>query len=398
MQAKTQRVNKPFNRYSTGILFLTWSVIGAWFFALPYTMLHVGIIPSIGIIIWVGILVVIMHLLLAEVSLALPGNTSIVAMWNKLFPRWLSQINAGVSISNFVLGILIYVMLSGAFIQILAQSLWLHLHQARGTLLYTIIIAVITLKWFSTSTRIDKIIVTTLLVWFLLIGVYALGQWGNFVDISSDIMANGLQNTSPRMLYSICILSFLSVGAIPLLNHITHHRPERTASIITGSGMIVITAAILFSLAVISLSGTGTTDDVAHGLFTSHGRFLGWLASIIGLCAIISSHIPVMDHLMDILVSDGHTNRIRAWRALISLPILIYLYFNLSFLTLLGVVGGILSGISAMLVCLLNIRLHTTKQKLHIMRVLENDQIRSRVVFVTCGVGVLYHIVTTFGK
>lgn len=98
---------------------------------------------------------------------------------------------------------------------------------------------------------------------------------------------------------------------------------------------------------------------------------------------------------MDILVADGHTDRIRAWRILIALPLLVYLYFDPSFLTLLGVVGGILSGLMAMLVCLLNIRLHTTKQKLHIIRVIPNDQIRSRIVFIVCGIGVLYHLLAT---
>lgn len=385
---RIKQSRKPFNRYMTGVLFLTWGVIGAGFFALPQAMLRVGIIPAIIIMTLVGILVVIMHLLLAEVSLSLPGHATIVGMGRQLFPRWLARMSAAVSIGNFFLGILIYVVISWAFIQTLVGSFGLAINHVRATTIYVVVIAASTLWGFKSSTRIDKVIVCTLLGVFLMIALYALGR-GDMIPQTSQLMP-----LSPRMLYSICLLSFLGVSAVPLLNHITKHRPEQTASIITSSGMLVTVTAILFSLAIISLSGNGTTDDVARGLLHTHGPILWAIASITGLCAILSSHIPVMNHLTEIFVGDGHTTRIRARRALVALPFLIYLYFDPSFITLLGVVGGLLSGLMAMLVCLMNIRLHTTKQKLHIIRVLPNDQMRSRIVFVVCGVGVLYHILT----
>jgi hypothetical protein len=115
-----------------------------------------------------------------------------------------------------------------------------------------------------------------------------------------------------------------------------------------------------------------------------------------GLLAISSSHIPIMEHLLDMFVSDGHTSRIRGRWILILLPFLLYLYIDIDVVSLLGSVGGILTGLLAMFVCLLNIHLHTTKQKVHIVRMLPYDQALSWCVFVACGVEVLYNLIHLF--
>jgi amino acid permease len=382
-------VKKQIKQYLSGVLFLMGSVIGAWFFWLPHIVREVWIIPSILIISAVGILAVIVHLLLAEVSLSLPGNKNIIELGDALFPKNLATIHTRVAIFQFFFGILIYVILAWWFIQTLGNTIGLHIHHARATCIYVIIIWGMSLSKFQTSLTIDKVIVGVLISSILLLAMGALWQW-------NYILMNLSHTSSPRLLYSVALLSFIGINAVPLLHTFTGNDVKRTSSIISSSGMLVTSLAIIFTLAVVSLSGPNTTADVTHGLLTTQGAARAGIASIMWLAAIISSHIPVMEHLLDIFVSDAHTSRINGRWILTLLPLLIYLYFDLDFITLLGNVGGILSGLLAMLVCLLNIRLHTTKQKVHTISMLPYDQVWSWVVFCICGIGVLYTIFHLF--
>jgi len=389
MQQKHNTWRQNMKHYISWILFLMGSVIGAGFFGLPQVVHDVGIIPSIAIITGVGILAVIIHLLLAEVSLSLPGNKNIIDLGRALFPKNLIIIHTRVAIFQFFFGILIYVILAGWFIQTIWHAVGIEIHHARATCLYVGLIGRISLRKLETSITIDTVVVGVLISCILLIAMAALWQW-------EYILSELPRTASPRLLYSIALLSFIGINAIPLLHTFTGNNIKRTTSIISASGILVTSLAIIFALAVISLSGTFTSANVTDGLMLSRHQTRAILASIMWLAAIISSHIPVLEHLLDIFVSDAHTTRIRGRWILTLLPVLIYLYFDPDFISLLGNVGGILSGLLAMLVCLLNIRLHTTKQKVHTISMLPYDHIWSWIVFCVCGLGVLYTIFHIF--
>ena len=237
--------------------------------------------------------------------------------------------------------------------------------------------------------RWDSAIVTTLLI----------SMW--CIMISSSIywwaeLTNGLGFMQHFRVYGIALFALSNINAIPILYHATWWSAIQTRNVIISSGFTVTIIAILFSLAIISLTGPLTSENSIGGLIES-GYYILWvLGSIVWLTAIISSHIPVIEHLQEIYKRDWQINRLLRWILIVICPFLIILYFDINLIELLWIAGSLLWWLLFIFVCLLNIYLHRTNQKIKIIPMIENDIMRSRILCILCGIWVLYQILTFY--
>jgi amino acid permease len=375
--------------YWNGLFMLAWSTLGAWFFGLPYALTHAWVVPATFFILGVGVIVILLHLILAEVSLSLPGHKTFVGMWRALFPHHLAQITSVASIVNFFIGTLAYIILGWGFLSTLLGSMWVHLHIAWFVLIYTIIVGIGSWKSLQSISKRDNLIVIILMIWIVIIIFGAVLVWW---DISS--IPTSRQNSFP--LYGISLFALTSINAIPLLYESTGKDANKVRSVIVSSGVIVTLLALGFAMAVASISGVNTSQDATHGLYTFGWPVLGLIGSIVGLAAIVTSHFPVAEHLKLILTQDWKLQPLMS-RCLITIfPCLIYLYFDPSIMQVLGITGSLLGGILFILVALMNIRLHSTQQKVEIISMVDNDLVLSYILLVLCGIWVLYQIITLY--
>ncbi len=327
----------------------------------------------------------ILHLILAEVSLSLPWHKTFVWLGRVLFPHWLAQATSAITVINFFIGILAYSILWGWFLHQLFSDIGIHIDILRTVTIYTIIISYFTRKGLKKSHKRDAWIV---IAWLICISSIIL-IW---INIGWDISVLQSDWSQGFSLYGIALFAMSSIGMIPMLYEITGRSAITMRSVIITSGAVVTLCCIGFGLAVISISSLQTSTDSIQWLYLTWGKFLGFIWSILGCCAITSCHIPMANHLKEIFSRDQKMPILLSRRTITVLPFLIYLYFDPSIIKVLSVTWWLLWGTLTILVALMNIRLHSTKEKVKIIPMISYDQIRSRILIVVCGVGVLYNI------
>lgn len=372
-------------KFRQWFLALTGGVIGAWFFSLPKSILNTWSIPSIVILLGVWIMVIILHLILAEVSLSVPWHKTFVWLAKTLFPHWLAKATTAITIINFFIGILAYSILWWSFMQTLLDDIGIHIHHVRTVCIYTIIISYFTRQWLEKSHKRDAKLV---IIGIICIGLIVLAWVNIWTDISS-LESNWMSGLS---LYGIALFAMSSIGIIPLLYEITWKSAITMRSVIISSGAFVTICCICFGLAVISISGDHTTSDSVRWLYFMGWKMIWFIGSILWCCAIISCHIPMATHLKEIFSRDQKIPVLLSRRTITVLPLLLYLYFDPNIIKTLSIAWWLLWGTLTILVALMNIRLHSTAQKVKIIPMIAYDQLRSRVLIIVCGVGVLYNI------
>lgn len=365
---------------------LTGSVIWAWFFALPYIMGQTGIIPSIGILLGIGIMIMILHLILAEVSLSLPGHKTFVWLWRALLPHWLAQATSYIVIIHFFIWLLAYTILWGTFLQTLLADIGISIAHVRTVLIYTIIMAIFTWQWLKQSRKSWIIITVVWLICIWLVIIAWLSMWNTTLPTPIFTWSNGFA------LYGIALFAMSSIGTIPLLYEVAGNSAITMRSVIIASWAFVTLCCIMFWIAVLSISWSHTTPDSIQWLYTMGWKYIWFIWSILWCCAIMSCHTPMASHLKEIFSRDQKIPPLLSWQIITLLPLLFYLYFDPSIIKILSSTWGILGWLLIILVSIMNIRLHSTKQKVKIISMISYDQVRSRLLFLISGIGVLYHI------
>lgn len=376
----------PKTKFFLGFITLTGSVIGAWFFALPYIIGQTWIIASIAILLSIGIMIMILHLILAEVSLSLPGHKTFVWLGRALLPHWLAQATSYIIIIHFFIWLLAYTILWGTFLQTLLADVGISVGHIRTVLIYTIVMSIFTWQWLKQSRK-GWVIITC--IWLICIWLIILA-WLNFWN--SQLPDPIVLWNNVFTLYGIALFAMSSIGTIPLLYEITGNSAITMRSVIITSWAFVTICCILFWIAILSISWDLTTTDGIQWLYLSWGKYIGFIGSILWCCAIISCHIPMASHLKEIFSRDQKIPALLSWEIITLFPILFYLYFEPSIIKIISSTWGILGWLLIVIVSIMNIRLHSTKQKVKIIPMISHDQIRSRLLFLIAGVGVLYHI------
>ncbi len=368
---------------------LTWGVIWAWFFAMPRTVDTAWAVSSILIITGVGILVTIMHLILAEVSLSLPWHKTFVWMARSLFPETLAKATLYINIIYNIIGIIAYMILWWMFLQTLMGYIWIHLDIVRWTCAYFIIMWFFGIVSLKTLNQRDNIIVTVLLATVGIIIIAGLLYW------SWDISNVGSFHNNFRV-YGIALFALSCVNAIPLLYHSTWWSAIQTRNVIISSWCATTLIAITFSLAIISLSKYIVSDNGIHGLSLSWYSFLAILGSIAWIAAIFSSHVPVLENTQEIFMRDLNISKLATRMVVTIVPFLIILYIDIGLLDLLWTAWSLLGWLLFFLVCLLNIYLHRTQQKVRIIPMIWSDQIWSWILAILCAIWILYQILSFY--
>jgi len=373
----------------TWFLMLTWWVIGAWFFALPQTVYDAGVVTSIMIISVTGILVTIMHLILAEVSLSIPWHKTFVWIARSLFPYRLWRTTAIISVLNNMIWIIAYIILGWSFFSMILQLFHIQIPEIITSFIYVAFIWVGAMVSVKTLNKRDSIIVIMLLVCIWIILLTANFIWYQPFSYTSTITHN-------FKVYWLALFALSNINAIPILYHSTWGSAIKTREVIIRSWFTVTLIAILFSLAIIVLTGPMISSNSITWLLNAGYPFLWLIWCIMWLTAIISSHIPVIEHLHEIYKRDWKLNTMMSRILLVMVPFIIILYFNIQLGELLSITWSLLWWSLFMFVCLLNIYLHNTKQKIKIIPMIQYDITRSRILLIVCSIWILYQILTFY--
>lgn len=377
MENKTQK-----KQFQTWFFMLVSGIIWAWFLTLPKAVLHTWVIPSVAVIIWLGIFSIIFHLIIAEISLSLPWEKTLLWFTKKVFPKRLATIISLIMIAYFVFCFIAYIEIGGGFISLLMQTIWIHISYVWWWLIFIATITFLLIKKWNFD--INKILTITLLI--CIIAIILRWFWGQ-----TDITAISGDISNRHQLYGIALLAMNWMVAIPLLYNKTGRSAITMRSVILSAWMVVTLLCLFFSLSALTMSWVNTTDNAIYGIIQNKPAWaIIW--GILWTIAMINCYYMVSKHIQEIWEQDLRIKNKQFLFIAVLLPFLSYLYFNPNLLQMLWTAGGFLWSILIIAVSSINLLLYKTNQKVKILSIINYDKSWSRILILLGAIWIIWGI------
>ncbi len=382
---KEQKQKKWFRKW---FFMLVCGTIWAWFIALPSAILNTWIIPGTIIVILLGVVVILFHLIIAEICLSLPWEQTLIGMANYVLPKNIAHIVSFLITGYLFLCLIAYVIFWWNFISLFLGAFHFSINPIRTTFIFMCIIWIFQRKG---DKILNKVNITLWVIILWCIGLILIGGLVGENSISS--ISNNWSNR--HVTYGIALLALNGMISIPLLYNATWKSAFKMRSVITTSWFVVTLLCLFFAFSVLSISWENTSYDSILGL-SLRSPIWAFVGGILWIVAITSSHIAAWIHLEKIMIKDFWLQKTIA-RSLVALsPFIAYLYFNPNIMDVLWIAWGVIWSLLIIFIVFINIRLHRTGQKIKIVSMVHNDLLRSKILIAICCIGIIAQILSIY--
>ena len=335
--------NKKKSIYAFSVL--SGTIIGVGLFSLPYIAIKSGILLTLGYFVFLGIVAIIIHRFFAEVAFKTPNflrlsgfakihlgsigeKTAIFSTTLGLFGSTLAYLIVG---SEFLKSLLMPVLGGSDIVYVLCYFFF-------GALfIYFGIKSVSKIEFFG-----------IILFFFILIAVFF--QSKSVIDFSNLFSTKAGNFFFP---YGPILFSLWGASLIPEIEEMIGKNKDLLKKVISLSIIVPILIYLLFIFMVVGICGSQTTELALSGLsnFLGNGTMNALL--LFGIFATFTSFITLGLTLKKIFWYDMGIRKNTAWMITCFVPLILFLAGLRSFIDIIGLVGGVMIGIDAVLILLM---------------------------------------------
>lgn len=325
---------------AVGILIGT--VVGVGLFGLPYVFGQAGFLIGLGELLGLSVIMIILFLMYAEITVQTPGRHRFITYIERYLGRNGRRLASLTFITSMFGSLLAFLIIGSTFLSSL-----LSIGAPSAALLLLVIIGALISGGLPFVSRLEVLVVGTMLALYAILILVALPSVR--LENLTSLPASGAAVLLP---YGVIIFALSGFGAIPEMHDLLERQYRRLPRVLlTGYGLIVGLYA-LFSLAVLGASGPMVSPEAISGLAIAVHPIFIVLGSILGIISVLSVFTTVAMELQATLKIDFRLPRPIAWALTIGIPGGLYLIGLREFINVIGFIGGVLAGISALLVIL----------------------------------------------
>ncbi len=329
--------------YATSILVGT--IVGAGIFALPYVVMRAGIFVGIFYFLFLGLIVLTIHLIFGEIVMRTSAVHHIVGYGEIYLGKIGKRLFSVSSLIGMGGSILVYLILGGNFLMnILGQN-------DGPTIFYVLIFWFfmslgVTLGWRRIS-LVEFLMTALLILVMIIIAVYSFGRFrmDNFrlIDLKYFLLPWGV------------IFYALSGGsAIPELKEVLGEKKIFLKKVIIWGTIIPIIIYLIFAVSVIGATGSLTSEDTISGIKNLFGNGIVYLVAIFGFLSIATSYLVLGMVLKKIFIYDFKINRLLAAAIVCLVPLILYLLGLHNFIKIISFLGLWLGAVEGILLLLIH--------------------------------------------
>lgn len=321
------------------------TILGAGIFGVPFVFAADGFWVGSLMLALLAIVMVLIHLMYAEVVERTEGRHRLIGYSNIYFgDKVRNIISASVMVSIFG-NLVIYFLLANKFLGILFGS-YVNPFPLFWGLVFWSFMAAGVIRGIKTIARVEVIMVTILLVtlgaiFFRGISVFNVANLSGF-DISNIFLPFG-----------VILFSLGGATAIPeIYSFIKKDGKVFKKSIIAGT---LAAAAIIFIFAfiVVGVSGINTSEDSISGLLNYLGPVVTYLGAVFGILTISTSFLVIGSNIKDSLMYDWNIPKIISIIAVLGVPLFVIVLGVRDLIVSMAFLGSILGAINGTMIMLL---------------------------------------------
>jgi len=360
------------------------ATIGAGVLGIPYAVSKVGLGIGLFYIVILGLLLMSLNLMVGEVVARTKGEFQLVGLAKKYLGRW----------GGYFMSMIIYSMSFGILVvYIIGEGNTLANifggNAAIWSLLFFIFGAIMVSIGLETVKKAELILSLGILVIILLIA----GLSAPHVEVQNVSYSNWVNLLLP---YGIILFAFSGAASIPEAHAILKNRDGDFKKSIIIAGLVTIVAYSLFTLAVVGVTGSETTEIATIGLGAKAGRAMFLFGNLFALFAMGTCFLMGGVSLKDSLIWDYKMPRLSATLLVCGIPLLIFSLGLRNFIEAIDIVGGVFVSLEMLVLILIYWRAKTlghlspSKYKLH------NVWLVMIPLIVALTIGVVYSVVKLF--
>lgn len=317
------------------------STIGAGVLGIPYAIAHIGLPLGILFIIAVGMVMIGMHLLVGEIVVRTKQRLHLPGLAYK-YLGMPGRILMAVLMYSLLFGILvIYIIGEGETLAALfggSPTLWSVIFFLIGSLF--IIFGIRTIKTAEFVLGIG--------ILFVVVTIAAIS--------TPHIDTAHLSYTSWKDLllpYGVLLFAYHGVASLPEAHALLQDKNHTFFQAIVVAGMIVMSVYLIFTMAVIGVTGPATTEIATIGLGAQVGPIMHIFGNIFAALAMGTSFLMSGIVLRDSLKWDFRMHHGLATALTCCVPFLIFAFGVRGFIAAIDIVGGVFVSLELFLLLLI---------------------------------------------
>lgn len=335
-------------RLFQAIATLVGCMIGAGVLGIPYVVAQAGFVTGLFNIILLGIIFIIIHLYLGEITLRTKGNHQLTGYAEKYTGK-AGKYFMFISMIVGIYGALIAYMLGGgeALASITGLQPLLCSVIFFGMLSWLVYIGLDAIE--NSEAFAMPLVISIVLIIFVL----SLGR----ID---HLHLTGFNFSKLLIPYGVVLFAFIGTSAIPeVKEELDNQKKDLKKAIIIGSSIPII-IYILFALSVVGVLGPNTHAIGALGLAAILGEKMAFIGSVFALLTMSTSFLALGLALKELFIYDYNLRKNTSWLLACFVPFLIFLLFqvpvlkeNATFIQVLEMTGVITGAITGILIVLM---------------------------------------------
>lgn len=326
---------------------LVGTIVGAGIFAIPYVISKSGFLIGIVFLIGLGIITLLLHLFYGEIVSRTKEKHRLAGYAEKYLGKWGKFIVSIAVILSAFGALLVYIIIGGEFLRAIFPDLF-----GGSSLVFSL------LFFIPLSLMIFKDLKMVAVGEFLM-DIFLLIALGIIVAMSFPKI--NYQNFIPIDFknlffpYGVILFALAGGAAIPEIKDILGEEKKYKKVIIIGT-LIPVVLYILFSFAVVGVSGGLTSKEAILGLGGFLGKGAVMAGSVLGIFAIATSFLVLGLFLKKTFWYDYKINKNLSWVLACFIPLVGFLLNLKDFIAILGAAGAVFGGLEGIFIVLIHRR------------------------------------------
>jgi len=353
------------------VLTLAGMIIGVGMFAIPFSFVRAGFWLGAGELATLALVVLWFHLLYGEIVLAvpafhrMPGYIRIYLGRRAAALSWFSTMfgSFGALLAYLAAGAL---FLHTIFATVLPDATIFFWASALAT-----VAALINFSTLKKTSAINAALSFLLIAFIIFLSARLLPRM-SFDRLPAPAWASVF---AP---YGVLLFALTGGSVIPDVITLLGRRRAASRAAIAAGSLIPAILYFLFALAVVGVTGAGTSEEAIAGLGRVAGFGIAWWGSVIGLLAVFTSLVALSENMGALFRLDLGVPDRAAWAIIATVPYALYLAGLQNFIAIISIVGVVGFGIDAFLIVLAHRALRRRAGRR-----------RSATLFVECAVAVV---------
>ena len=323
--------------------------IGAGILGMPYAIAQLGLIPGFFLIIFLGLLMMGLNLLLADVAIRTGDRFQLVGFAKKYLGAW----------GEYTMMIMFYTILFGALVvYVIGVGSALSALFGGSSFVWSLVFYFFASLSVVTGLRTVKIVELVLMVCILVVvvGIF-------FWSAPSFSLDNMLYVQVPAFFvpYGIILFAFHGTNAVPEAYGLLKHARYDFRRAICYAAIINCIVYCMFVFSVVAVTGVATTEIATVGLGTALGKGMLVAGNIFAVLAMATSFLLIALSFKDSLCWDYNMPKVLALVCVLMPPLVMFVLGMRGFVTVLSVVGGVAVSVEMLLILLIYLRARNKK-------------------------------------